>query len=127
MYARGTTSVYLLEKGAVKLNTTATNGGGVFNGPSSTEEEQGGVKMGGSSLVSGNIAHGNGGGVYNEGAGSHLVLDEKAAIKSNEAAVHGGGIFNGQSRARPSHSAPGGRAPSAATYPTTSSTGSSAP
>ena len=78
--------------------TIGGNGGGIFNDAQAIGTD---VTVSGSAQVNNNEAYangeadaGNGGGIFNSGAGSDVMVNSGADVNSNEADRDGGGIFN---------------------------------
>ena len=78
---------------AVQQNS-ATIGGGIHN-----SRDQGDLSLNGTSSVSGNLASGNGGGIYVDTHGNVELFDE-SAVHHNSAGGSGGGIYVGDSVVR---------------------------
>jgi predicted outer membrane repeat protein len=72
--------------GMVVKNCTGTNGGGILNG---------GIMTITNSTITGNVASGNGGGIYNSGSSNNSGLNlTDTTVSGNSATGSGGGIHN---------------------------------
>ena len=78
---------------AVRDNSAGT-GGGIHN-----SRDDGRLSLEGTSSVSGNLASGDGGGIYNDVHGS-LDLRDETSVHHNSAGGRGGGIYVGDSQVR---------------------------